>query len=107
MTADDSFETCPSDVVRAPVERVWELLTIPSLIRWADARLIEAPERGLRVGDRIVFTASFGLRVSWTVLGLDAPRELALHIELPFGMANQETIVLSRIDEGECRVTFN
>jgi hypothetical protein len=107
MDGGDSFETCPTDVVHAPVERVWELLTIPSLITWADARLIEAPGRGLVAGDRIVFVASLGLRVSWTVLSLDPPKELALQIGLPFGMGNRETIVLSRLAESECRVTFN
>ena len=107
MTNTDGFDTCPTDVVDAPVERVWELLTNPSLLHWVDAKLLEAPARSLTAGDRLRFAASFGLRVSWTVRALDPPRLLALDVRLPFGMANQETVLLSRLDAERCRVTFN
>lgn len=103
----DTFETCPTDVARAPVERAWELLTTPSRLDWVDARLIEAPGRSLRPGDRVVFAASLGLRVSWTVLAVEPPHRLALDIALPFGMANQQTVVLSPLDAERCRITFN
>jgi hypothetical protein len=104
---DDAFETCPTDVARAPAERIWELLTDPARLTWQDAKLIEGPARRLAVGDRLLFTASFGLRVSWSVVELEPLRKLTLHIGLPFGMANEEAIVLSKIDEQSCRITFS
>jgi hypothetical protein len=103
----ETVETCPTDVVGAAVERVWALLTNPSLLHWMDVRLIEAPARNLSVGDRALFAASFGLRVSWTVLALDQSRSITLDIGLPFGMVNRETVVLSPLDANRCRVTFN
>jgi hypothetical protein len=30
MTGSDVFETCPTDVINAPPERVWEPLTDPA-----------------------------------------------------------------------------
>jgi hypothetical protein len=105
--SDEFVETCPTDVVRAPLERIWAHLTEPTRLEWVDAKLIDAPPRTLAVGDRLSFAASLGLRVSWTVLAIDPPRSIALHIGLPFGMANRETVVLSPIDAQRCRITFN
>src|SRR5262245_38978302 len=107
MSGIDNFETCPIEVVNAPVECVWKLVTTPSLFEWIDAKLIQAPARSLVVNDRVIFAASLGLRVSWTVLALDPPHRIALDIALPFGIANQETMVLSRLDANTCRVSFN
>ncbi len=101
------MEVCPTDVTRASVERVWELVTNPSGYQeWVDAKVIEAPSRALQIGDRVLFTASLGLRLSWTVFAIDPLREFGIDVALPFGMANHETIVISKLAEG-CRVTFN
>jgi hypothetical protein len=102
-----SFDTCPTDVAAAPAERIWERLIDPSRLDWVDARLLEAPARRLQAGDRLLFAASLGLRVSWLVKAIEPLRELTLDIGLPFGMSNLETIVLSPIDGAHCRVTFN
>jgi hypothetical protein len=99
--------TCPTDVAHAPAERIWERLIDPSRLDWVDAKLIEAPGRRLQVGDRLLFAASLGLRVSWTVLAIEPLRLLTLDIGLPFGMANRETVVLSPVDAEHCRITFN
>ncbi len=107
MSESEAFETCPTDVAHAPVERVWQRLTDPSLLGWVDAKVVDAPARHLGVGDRVRFVASFRLPVTWSVLAIDPPRQIALDIQLPFGMAVQETIVLSRIDADSCRITFN
>jgi hypothetical protein len=104
--SDDAFETCPTDVAHAPVERVWELLVEPARLGWVDAKLIHGPARRLIVGDRLVFAASFRLRVTWTITALEAPRLLGMDIDLPFGMMNRQTIVLSRLDAETSRVTF-
>jgi hypothetical protein len=105
--SDEFVESCPTDLVRAPQGRIWAHLTEPAQLHWVDAKLIESPRRTLAVGDRLLFTASLGLRVSWTVLAIDPQRSLALDIGLPFGMANRMTIVLSPVDAERHRVTFN
>jgi hypothetical protein len=104
---DEIVESCPSDVVHAPVERVWELVSDPSRFQWLDARVCTAPGRVLRVGDRVVLAATLGLRVTWDVLAMDPRRSIALDIGLPFGLVNHETIVIGTIDAERCRVTFN
>ena len=45
--ADESFETCPTDVIRATPERVWELLTNPACYDWLGVKVIDPPARNL------------------------------------------------------------
>jgi hypothetical protein len=104
---DEPFDVCPTDVVHAPVERVWPLLIEPSRLHWVDAKLVSAPARALAVGDRLLFRAGPGLRVSWSVVAVEPEHSLTLDIALPFGVTNHETVVLTRIDDASCRVTFN
>jgi hypothetical protein len=106
MDADETLEACPTDVVRGSVERVWEHLTDPARLGWV-AKVIEAPAGRLRAGDRLRFAAAPGMRVTWDVRAVEAPRQLALDVALPFGMGNRMTIVVSPIDAASCRVTFN
>ena len=101
------MEVCPTDVVRATPARVWALLTDSSLFQWVDGKLIEAPPRLAAVGDCARFSAGLGFGFSWTVLGIEPSRQLALDVVLPFGMGNRITIVISPIDDERCRVTFN
>ena len=103
------FETCPTDVVEAPAETVWKLCTEPSLIdTWADTKLVEGPARTLAEGDFLRFKTGPGrlLEVTWKVGPPKPPRELPLHIALPFGLTNEEVIVISPMGERRCRVTF-
>ena len=105
-----SIQTCPTAVIRAPVERVWHCLTSPAeLERWSGARLILVPTRPLMAGDSLLFTAGMGglMRVAFYVLGIDAERRLALMVYLPFGIVNRETVVITPVSPVECRVTFN
>jgi hypothetical protein len=51
--------------------------------------------------------AQLGLGFSWTVLEIAPPRMLTIDIALPFGMGNRDTIMITRIDDERCRVTFN
>jgi uncharacterized protein YndB with AHSA1/START domain len=106
LANDETIEACPTDVVRASAERVWEHLVDPAKLDWV-ANVIERPAARLRVGDRVRFSASLGLRVTWDVLAVEPVRQMALDIALPFGMANHMTIVISSIDAESCRVTFN
>lgn len=103
-----SITTCPTDIVAASAEQIWDLLIQPEkLAAWAGARLIDGPNRELAAGDRVVLGPGFGMRVTIEVLGADKPRQLKVDAHLPFGVINHEVIQLSPLDDGRCRVTFN
>ena len=107
MADSDSFETCPTDIVQASPEQVWELLTNPARLDWLGVKLIEAPASNLAVGDRLVFGPAPGLRLSWNVLSIEPPHTLELNIKAPFGIRNHEMVVVSPLGSDSCRVTFN
>jgi uncharacterized protein YndB with AHSA1/START domain len=104
---DDSFETCPTDVIRATPERVWKLLTDPARFDWLGVKIIEPPARHLAVGDHLRFGPAPGLRLSWTVLSVEPLRALELDIKAPLGIRNHEIIVVSPVGVDSSRVTFN
>lgn len=104
---NESFETCPTDVIRATPDRVWELLINPARFGWVGVKVIDPPARNLAVGDRLRFGPAPGLRLSWTVLSIEPPRRLELDIKVPFGIRNHETVVVSPVGLDSCRVTFN
>lgn len=60
----ESFETCPTDVIRATPERVWELLTNPARFGWLGVKVIESPARNLAVG-----TAKCGILICRFISG--------------------------------------
>jgi Activator of Hsp90 ATPase homolog 1-like protein len=104
------LHVCPTEIVHAPAERLWHLVTTPSdLARWSDTTVIEAPDRDLRPGDHLVLGAGVGhlMKVIFRVLDVVPPRRLALHIRLPFGVTNHEVVEIAPIGGGACRVTFN
>jgi len=107
MADSESFETCPTDVIHASPERVWELLTDPARLDWVGVKVVEAPARRLTVGDRLVFGPAPGLRVSWDVLSVEPLRMLELDVKVPFGIRNHEIVVVSPLAGDSCRVTFN
>jgi len=104
------IKVCPTDIVHASAERVWDLLTTPTeLAAWTGMRLVEGPEREVRAGDRVVLGARIGNwpRVIFHVREAVRPQLLSLDIRLPFGITNDETIRISPIGPSECRVTYN
>jgi hypothetical protein len=107
MADSDSFETCPTDIIHASPEHVWDLLTNPARLDWVGVKLVESPARTLAVGDRLVFRPVPGLRLSWGVLTIEPLRTLELDIRVPFGISNHEVVVVSHLSRDSCRVTFN
>jgi uncharacterized protein YndB with AHSA1/START domain len=104
------LHVCPTDVVHAPADRIWDLVTTPSeLARWSDTTVIEAPDRQLRAGDRLVLGAGIGhrLKVIFQVQDAVRPRQLAIDIRLPFGVTNKEVIQIAPVGADACRVVFN
>jgi hypothetical protein len=104
------MEVCPTTVILAPAERVWGLLTNPrELAHWSGTKLVEAPARAVRAGDRLVFRAGM-LRITFDVLDVldaQASRQLTFDIALPFGVRNRERIQIKPVDANSCRTTFN
>src|SRR5262249_46883630 len=104
------MHVCPTDVVHAPTDHVWHLLTTPrELAGWTDTTLVESPAQELREGDRVVLGAGIGhrLRVIVRVREAVRPQVLSLDIRLPFGVTNAETIDVSPIGARDSRITFN
>ena len=104
------LQVCPTDIVHAPAERIWRLVTTPTeLARWTATTLIDAPDGSLGAGDRLVLGAGPGhvMRVIFRVIDAVPPRRLALHIRLPLGVTNDEVIEIAAIGPGASRVTFN
>jgi uncharacterized protein YndB with AHSA1/START domain len=101
------MEVCPTDVILAPAERVWRLLTTPhELAQWSGTKLVEGPARAVSADDRLVFRAGM-LHIIFDVLDMQAPRQLTLDIALPFGVKNREQIQITPIHANSCRTTFN
>ena len=101
------MEVCPTDVILAPAERIWHLLTdARELAQWTGTMLVEGPARPLSAGDHLVLRAGV-LRITFDVLDMRPPRELTLDVGLPFGITNHEQIQITPIDAQSSRVTFN
>ena len=100
------IQTCPTDVIAAPVERVWDLLTQPErLARWSGTTLHGGPHRALATGDRLTLTR-FGLRVRFEVRAMEPQRTLSIEVRLPLGVVNYETIRIAPLESDQCRVSF-
>jgi len=101
------MEVCPTEVIQAPAERIWQLLMDPrELMQWSGTRLLKGPARPLRSGDLLVLKAGL-MHVSFEVLDAEPPQYLRLCIRLPFGIVNHEQVQITLVGSNTCRVTFN
>ncbi len=106
------YAVCPTDIVHAPVERVWALLTDPA--SWGgfwDARVVRVePAGAAAAGQRVLLSSGrwpARFRLTFTFTGVDAASHtLDLDIRLPFGIVNDEHLVVTPIDAASCRVTY-
>jgi uncharacterized protein YndB with AHSA1/START domain len=102
--------TCPAGLIRAPADRVWDLLTLPrELETWSGAKVLEGPSRPLVAGDDLVLGAGLAhrFRVHFHIGRAEPPEELAIEIRLPLGVTNREVIRIAAAGLDRCRVTFN
>ena len=101
------MEVCPTDVILAPAERIWDLLTDPrKLAQWTGMKLVEGPAGPMSTGDRVVLGAG-PLRITFDVLDTRPPRQLTLDARFPFGITSHEQIQIAPIDALSSRVTYN
>jgi uncharacterized protein YndB with AHSA1/START domain len=104
---NEFMDVCPTDVLDASAERIWQLLADPrALAQWTGTTLVEPRAGPLQTGDRFVLRAGV-FRITFAVLDMDPPRQLTLDVALPFGVINHEQIQITSIDPRASRVTFN
>jgi hypothetical protein len=104
---------CPTDIVEAPVDVVWRLLTEPA--GWGgffDVRIghIEPPGSA-RDGQRVFAESGprlLHLKVRFEFTAIDAERHrLGLQVRLPFGVTVSEDLHCAAVSESRCRVTYS
>jgi uncharacterized protein YndB with AHSA1/START domain len=102
-----TMEVCPSEIIQAPVQRIWHLLADPrQLAQWSGAKLDEGPQRPVREGDRFILRKR-GRRIRCQVLDAKPLQQLSLDVQLPLGIVNHELVQLTVLRTAACRVTFN
>jgi hypothetical protein len=107
-----AFAVCPTDVVKAPIEVVWALLTTPA--GWGsffDAEVLSVEPPGSAVPGQRVTVASgrwpARFRLLFEFMEVVAARgSLRLEIKLPFGIINHEKLVCTRVGPAACRVAY-
>jgi Polyketide cyclase / dehydrase and lipid transport len=107
MSGVATMSVCPSAVVEAPVERVWELARRPE--RWADVTLAAAEPPGPAVPgqDLRLTTRALGRTFAVRILVRDVDEErrrLRYLVELPFGVVNDEVVTLAEAGDGRTLV---
>ena len=106
------FTICPTAVVAAPVESVWELLSEPTLYdEWWDARTERIVPEGKASPGQVIYakTSAFGRKWDVTLrVEMVNPEksQIQLHITLPLGIVNNATITCTAIDATSCRVQY-
>lgn len=107
-----TVSVCPSAVVDAPVDRVWDLLTQPEgFDLWTDASLVTAepggpatPGQELHLVTRAL-GRTFAVRIS--VREVDPERRrLHLLVTLPFGIVNDEVMTMAQAGPARTLVRF-
>lgn len=107
-----AFTFCPATVVAAPVETVWEMLTDPtSYDAWWDARTQRVVPAGNATPGQMVYATTSGFGKTWdvTLRVVDVNperRQIKLHVALPLGIVNDNTITCTALDAVSCRVEF-
>ena len=107
-----TVNVCPSAVVEAPFESVWELMTTPEGVNaWVDGVVVSAEPPGRFVpGQRLDLVApAFGRNFAVTIEVLEVePEARRLHLlaTLPLGVVNDETISMADAGGGRTFVQF-
>jgi hypothetical protein len=107
-----SYSSCPTTIVNAPVQIIWELLMNPD--GWGDffdVRIIGMkPEGRAAVGQEIYAESGpsfLHLKVEFKFVAIDSDRHrLGLEIRLPFGVSVKENLECAALDLDHCRVNY-
>jgi uncharacterized protein YndB with AHSA1/START domain len=107
-----TLNVCPADTVRAPVERVWELLMQPAKYgRFWDLQVERVePEGPAKVGQKFVgWTRALcrHWRIDGEIQEVDTQRhQILFRMSLPFGLISSNRIMCARIDEQCCTLRY-
>jgi Polyketide cyclase / dehydrase and lipid transport len=107
-----AVETCPADLINAPVEKVWSLLSDPSRYDgWWDAITTRIDPPGPAAANQTIqgWTQALGKRwmVNIRVESVDAERhQIRFRSTLPLGIGAMNHISCAAIDSATCRVQF-
>jgi uncharacterized protein YndB with AHSA1/START domain len=107
-----TLNVCPVDRVRAPIDRVWELLVQPAGYGQFWDLTVERvePDGPAVTGQKLVgWSRALGRR--WRVEGeiqdVDAEmHQILFRMSLPLGVVGHNRIVCAPIDEGSCTLRF-
>lgn len=107
-----AYSSCPSEVVNAPIELVWALLTEPA--GWGSffdvGSLRVEPQGPARVGQVVRGKSGprvFRLGVSFEFTEVDAANHrLGIDVELPFDIKVREDLDCAYSSVGSCRVNY-
>ncbi|HEY3310969.1 MAG TPA: SRPBCC family protein [Anaerolineales bacterium] len=103
---------CPTAVVAAPLESVWELLADPALYdEWWDAHTERIDPPGRAAPGQVLQAKTSALGRHWDVtlkIEMVDPQkhQLRFTIILPLGTVNHQTTTLTAIDSVSCRLQF-
>jgi hypothetical protein len=107
-----ALNVCPANTVRAPVERVWELLMDPAGYgRFWDLTVERVEPEGSAVAGQKFVGWSRALGRRWRVDGeiqeVDAGRGYVLfRLSLPFGVVGHNRVACAKIDEHSCTLRY-
>ncbi len=107
------YANCPTEVVNAPIEVVWNLLTNPA--GWGgfyDLRVLDVDPAGqAQVGQRV--RAETGPRLLHLKVGIEfteidvEQHRLGFYVELLFGIKVREEMDCVPVSAGSCRVNYH
>jgi hypothetical protein len=106
------FSVCPATTVAAPVETVWDLLSdLTQLDVWWDAHTERIVPEGPASPGQMLYAKTSEFGRTWDVtLRVDAvhpeKHQIQMHISLPLGLINDNTITCAALDATSCRVQF-
>ena len=107
------ISVCPTDVVEAPIDRVWGLLTAPAdWGRFYDVSIDRVVPPGPATEGQVVHGRSgpgfLALEVRFRFVRVDgANHRLGVEIQLPFGIAVDEELSCRALGPGRCRVNYH
>ena len=99
------ISVCPSDMVAAPVEIVWDVLTQPSRYdTWLDMHTTSIEPEGPAVAGQTIhaWTRAFGKKwdVSPSIVQVNAEKhQIVFDVKLPLGVMERSTITCTPIDD--------
>jgi hypothetical protein len=113
LLANTTYEACPTELVNAPVDVVWRLLT--NLSGWGDFYDVRV-NRVDPVGPATVGQLMSGesgprwlhVKVSFRFTNIDpTSHKLEFDVTLPFSVSVHEDLDCVPLDDGRCRVNYH